>query len=259
MALGLCIGALFFVGVLGTAIAYDLKRNRGVSDPTPEWNPLLFWKVLLQAGACLFLLGAFFFYRQGWWLGLAFTAFAILCGLAARTMVVTVRLPQRARGAEVEGSHVPGFGKPDYKHWAGGHLHRGFVAMEYFALILNRSFLIFLTDEGLHGWRFHGAVSSFEPLFYEPVEALLDDPDMAPDSQAFNELMKRRHTFLWPYTEIESVDFVNRQKWGMGPIPHAGRIRLKFKRFGRHRELILLGNPHGQIIRDAIASWIKPH
>jgi hypothetical protein len=27
-----------------------------------------------------------------------------------------------------------------------GHLHSGFVAMEYFALILNRSFLVFITD-----------------------------------------------------------------------------------------------------------------
>jgi len=62
------------------------------------------------------------------------------------------------------------------------HLHAGFVAMEYFALILNRSFLIFMTDEGLRGWKFSGSVTAQIPTFYRPFEELLDDPEIAPGS-----------------------------------------------------------------------------
>lgn len=89
--------------------------------------------------------------------------------------------------------------------------------MEYCALILNRSFLVFITEGGLRGWQFHGMITSLEPMFYEPVEALLDDPDMAPGSAAFEELMQQRHTFFMPYAEIVSVEFIDRRKWGMVP------------------------------------------
>jgi len=118
--------------------------------------------------------------------------------------------------------------------------------------------LVFITAEGLRVWKFHGMVSSLEPLFYEPVQALLDDPDMTPGSQAFEELMQRRHTFSVPYGEIRSVEFVNRQKWGMGPIRHSGRLLVGFRARRLKREFILLGNAHGQLIRDMIASRIQP-
>lgn len=130
--------------------------------------------------------------------------------------------------------------------------------MEYFALILNRSFLVFITDDGPRMWKFQGVVSSLEPMFYEPAEALLDDVEMTPGSQAFEELMQQRHTEIVPYTEIRSVEFINRQKWGMGGVPHAGRLRVQF-RWRRTREFILSGNAHGQVIRETIASNIQPH
>jgi hypothetical protein len=134
-----------------------------------------------------------------------------------------------------------------------GHLHAGFVAMEYFALILNRSFLIFISDEGLRGWKFTGPVSAQFPNFYKPEEELLDDPEMAPGSAAFNELMSGPDTFVIPYSEISSVVFVAKTKWGMGPILHSGILTLRLISGGR-REFILLGAADGDAIRALISA-----
>jgi hypothetical protein len=254
MAVGLAIGAGFFGAMLGTAIGHDLLRNRAQTEPLLEYNPLLFWKVFLYAGCLMFLAAAFLSYRQGWWLSVEFGGFTILCWFGARSLAVRVRVPKKRPTDKTQTDANPDIHKPKLKHWVGGHLQPGFVAMEYYALILNRSFLVFITDEGLRVWKFCGSVSSFEPLFYEPAEALLDDPEMTPGSPEFEKLMHRRHTFHVPYPEIRSVTFEDRQKWGMDGIPHVGMLRLEFRTHRRTREFILLGNAHGQLIRDTIVS-----
>lgn len=65
MAFGVGIGAAFFVGMLGTAIGSDVRRNWHQSDPTLEWNPLLFWKLFLYAGSFMFLAFAFLSIQPG--------------------------------------------------------------------------------------------------------------------------------------------------------------------------------------------------
>jgi hypothetical protein len=137
-----------------------------------------------------------------------------------------------------------------------GHLHPGFMAMEYFALILNRSFLVFITDEGLRGWKFVGPVSTKSPQFYKPIEELLDDPEMSPGSAAFNELMCGPNTFVIAYGEIRSVDFSARTKWGMGGILHSGILSLGLSK-GKNREFILLGAAYGEGIRNSISMKIS--
>jgi hypothetical protein len=74
--------------------------------------------------------------------------------------------------------------------------------MEYFALIFNRSFLVFITDMGLQGWKFSGPVTARVPSFCEPIEELLDDPDMTPGSDAFNDLMHEGGTFVIPFARF---------------------------------------------------------
>jgi hypothetical protein len=118
-------------------------------------------------------------------------------------------------------------------------------------LILNRSFLIFITDEGLRCWKFKGPVTSRYPEFYRPIEELLDDPEMAHGTTVFTDLMHGQGTFLIPYRGIRSVEFIPKTKWGMGPILHAGILSLGHTD-GRTREFILLGAAYGDGIRDAI-------
>lgn len=97
-----------------------------------------------------------------------------------------------------------------------GHLHAGFVGMEYFALILNRSFVVLIADQGLLGWKFSGPVTPAVRDFFRPFEQLLDDPEVGPGTVDFNELMSEPGTFLIPYSEIRSVVFAKKLKWGMG-------------------------------------------
>ncbi|MEP7354884.1 MAG: hypothetical protein ABI824_16770 [Acidobacteriota bacterium] len=130
-------------------------------------------------------------------------------------------------------------------------MHSGFVAMEYFAWILNRSFLVFMTDDGLRMWQFSGPISAFFPEFYKPIEELLDVPEMAAGSEDFNDLMFGPDTFLIPYDAIRSVAFEGKRKWGMGRILHSGLLFVELVD-GQRREFILLGKTHGAAIRDSI-------
>jgi hypothetical protein len=135
------------------------------------------------------------------------------------------------------------------------HLHPGFVAMEYFALILNRSFVIFLVAEGLRGWKFSGPVANRDPLYFKPVEGMLDDPEVEPGSSDFKEWMNERPGFLIPTGQIVRADFDPTKKWGMGSIPHSGKLYLHLTE-NRKREFILLGDADGEYLREAIISGI---
>jgi hypothetical protein len=53
------------------------------------------------------------------------------------------------------------------------------------------------------------------------------------------------------YSDMTSVQFVSKPKWGMGPIRHSGILTIGLAG-GREREFILLGTASGEGIRDAI-------
>jgi hypothetical protein len=135
------------------------------------------------------------------------------------------------------------------------HLHPGFVAMEYFALILNRSFVVFITPEGLRGWKFCGPVGNRDSLYFKSVEEMLDDPEVEPASRDFEEWMSERPGFFIPRKQIVSADFVPTKKWGMGSIPHSGKLYVQLTE-NRKREFILLGNADGEYLREAIISGV---
>ena len=130
-----------------------------------------------------------------------------------------------------------------------GHLHPGFAAMEYYGLILNRSFLIFVRPEGLYGWKFFDLVSSATPQYFQGIEEYLDKPELTPGSPEFDQLMRKSGSFFIPKADIESVQFVNKRKGGMGPVPHSGRLYICF-RSNKRREFVLLGRVDGDGIRN---------
>jgi hypothetical protein len=123
--------------------------------------------------------------------------------------------------------------------------------MEYFACILNRSFLVFITPDGLHCGKFAGPVSTGSPHYYEPIEALLDDPEFTPGCAEFKEIMSQPGSFFIARSQIRAVEFVAKSKLGMGPIPHSGKLYLRL-RDGKKREFILLGSADGEAIRRMI-------
>jgi hypothetical protein len=116
----------------------------------------------------------------------------------------------------------------------------GFVAMEYFWLILNRTYVVFIAPEGLYGWKVRGPVTNADRTFYEPYQEMLKDDEFMRDWQAIEKLSRLRGGFFIERMAIVSVEYNERQKWGMGGIPHSGRINVKLSD-GKTREFILLG------------------
>ena len=132
------------------------------------------------------------------------------------------------------------------------HRQAGFAAMEYYALIWNRSFLVYIHKEGLYGIRFAGAMTGNDPQFFQPALALLNDPWFTPGTPQFEKTMKEARTnFFLPIVDIADVTFDGTEKWGMAKIPHSGKLRIRLKS-GKPREFVLLGDAYGDGIRRYI-------
>jgi hypothetical protein len=142
--------------------------------------------------------------------------------------------------------------------------------MEYYGLILNRTFLILLTKHSIFGVIVNGIVTTkihADPLttFISYKHAVHGDlnnhlsyinekylsaiKDLDLSSEAF--LEASRFNFSAYYSEISNVKFDSRKKWGMSGHPHDGKIYITIH--GRKREFIILGDQSGQHISE----WIK--
>jgi hypothetical protein len=129
----------------------------------------------------------------------------------------------------------------------------GFVAMEYFALILNRTFVVFIAQDGLYGWKAVGTIPAGVPQYFQDYAKMLDDPKLINDISAVRSLAKLKGGFFIPRPEIATVEIVSEQKSGMGGIPHSGRI-LIYLASGSKREFILLGRVDAGRIQRLILS-----
>jgi hypothetical protein len=150
-----------------------------------------------------------------------------------------------------------------------------FMALEYYALMLNRTFLVLLTPTHLVGVKVNGLLSAEggadpltraltrvmavqdvnNPYAYgrEKYLKALDDLDL------FGEqiLQKNRGNFRLAYADIVSVQHDPRKKWGMGPYPHDGKLYVTTKT-GQQKELILIGKQAGAAIAQAIQQKLHP-
>jgi hypothetical protein len=127
----------------------------------------------------------------------------------------------------------------------------GFVGMEYYWLILNRTYVVFAAPNGLYGWKAEGPVTASRPLFYQPYAKMLEDPALMRDLGAVEDLAKLKGGFFIPSSDIAYVEASDKSKWGMGGIPHSGRVRIGLTG-GKPREFILLGSVSPEVIRDRI-------
>lgn len=155
--------------------------------------------------------------------------------------------------------------------------HNHFVAMEYHTLILNRTFLILITNDYLIGIQANGLVSAESgnkiPLGLEDVltKAIgnlmavrgdLSNPyayikqkyiqkSMQKDLLSDNLLAVNKINFRINKTDIKTVRYDARKKWGMGPYPHDGKVYIETN--NSKREFIILGAQSGK----KIANWIE--
>ncbi|MBX9784465.1 MAG: hypothetical protein K2X48_14345 [Chitinophagaceae bacterium] len=145
-----------------------------------------------------------------------------------------------------------------------------FVAMEYYALILNRTYLVLITKEYLIGLKVNGLAgvetkegivskwvsskiaikgdlnnywSYVKPKYLETYENLnLFDGSI---------LKADRANFIVKRNEITEVSYNSSKKWGMGYYPHDGKVYISYSK-ARKREFIILGDQSGKKIADMI-------
>lgn len=110
--------------------------------------------------------------------------------------------------------------------------------MEYFGLILNRTFVIFVTPEALYGWKGRGPVTNMRSMYFPPYAQLLDNLALMHNREAIQKLASLKGGFVIPRSQVLGVELVGRKKWGMG----AFRILDEFKSkhgFGWHARVCL--------------------
>lgn len=134
---------------------------------------------------------------------------------------------------------------------------RGFVAMEYYDLILNRTYVVFVAPDGLYGWKAHGPVDASNPRFFTPYQQMLEDEDLMKNLNAIRKLAKLKGGFFIPRSQLIGAEFVDKKKWGMGPIPHSGRLKIRMAS-GGSREFVLLGNVSGDAVRKTVLGGAAP-
>jgi hypothetical protein len=146
-----------------------------------------------------------------------------------------------------------------------------FVAMEYYWLILNRTFLMLITREYLIGIQANGLVSSeavHDPLLNDMVSTMAIKGDLTnpysyikskylrkvenEDLTGSGLLTQNKNNFRISRKEIKRVDYDSSKKWGMGYYPHDGKVYIETYD-GKKREFIILGSQSG----GDIASFIE--
>lgn len=142
--------------------------------------------------------------------------------------------------------------------------------MEYYGLILNRTFLILLTKQSMIGVVANGIVSSkrhADPLTWLITHKLMIHGNLNNhlsylsdrylkrvknlDLQSEGFLEANRFNFRVYYDDISNIKYDSRKKWGMGGYPHDGKIYITIN--GTKREFIILGNQSG----EKIDGWIR--
>lgn len=145
-----------------------------------------------------------------------------------------------------------------------------FVAMQYYGLILNRTFLVLLTKDLIIGIKANGLISveaegnalAAELLKNMVVSGNLENPysyirpqyiEKVKDCDLFDKsiLKQNKANFILPRTEVKNAYYDARKKWGMGYYPHDGKVYLETMD-GKKREFIILGNQSGQKIANMI-------
>jgi hypothetical protein len=123
-----------------------------------------------------------------------------------------------------------------------------FIGMEYYAGILNRTYLVCAEPEGILGYRARGLIASPSlpspttrtPLSYVNPRLLgkyqsLTHPGMPEAALALD-----RANFVYLPGTVYGVTATRASKWGMGNVRYSGRIIFTLTS-GSKREFILLG------------------
>jgi hypothetical protein len=151
--------------------------------------------------------------------------------------------------------------KPDYLNLVGTPATVSFLAMEYYAIIMNRTFAISATKTMISGAKAFGAVGSprsglgiyrwRDPRNFIGRKTLDKYKGVNPESPDFPAISKEN--FQINTVDVLGITFNPKQKLSMGGIPHSGSITLSLKD-QKPREFILLGDQDGKEIESKLRS-----
>jgi hypothetical protein len=149
-----------------------------------------------------------------------------------------------------------------------------FVAMQYYWLILNRTYLVVFGQKSLVAILGRGAISAeggADPLTRAITKSLavagdLNNPyaylkasymDKAKDIDFESDeiLAQNKANFRIKYEDIISVSHDPRKKWGMAYYPHDGKVYIETID-GKKIEFIILGAQSGEAIKNMILNKI---
>jgi hypothetical protein len=141
-----------------------------------------------------------------------------------------------------------------------------FVAMEYYKLILNRTFLVLLTTDYLIGLQGNGAISveGGSNIFSKEISKLfavrgdLGNPYSYLKEKYIHEIenenlfddsitLKNDTNFKIDRAKIRNAYYDPKKKWGMGYYPHDGKVYIETMH-NKKREFIILGKQSGHEI-----------
>lgn len=134
-----------------------------------------------------------------------------------------------------------------------------FVAMEYCHGILNRTYLVCVTDRMICGAKVRGPLAQpmlvterwQDPNFYPKPRAVKRVADVNVEGPEFLRLAGAN--FQIARSQVTGIEYTQAPKWGMGTVPYSGRLILQLRDGGR-RELILLGRQDGPALKARLAS-----
>ena len=137
-----------------------------------------------------------------------------------------------------------------------------FVALEYSYGMLNRTYVVFVTDAMICGARVRGLLPAplavterwFDPYFFPRPDIVTRYTRVDLTSPEFKRLSVAN--FQIRLNKVEDVRFNAAPKWGMGTVPYSGRIHLRL-RDGTTRELILLGKQDGPALIERLRACIS--
>ncbi len=144
---------------------------------------------------------------------------------------------------------VPG---SEYLDFTGAPVVVSFLAMEYYGLMLNRTYAISATKTMICGAKIFGAVGSprsglgiyrwRDPRNFIDRKTEEKYHGVSPESPEF--LTVNKDNFQINCSDVVAVAFSGKKKLSMGGIPHSGTLTLGTKGH-KPRELILLGDQDG--------------
>lgn len=148
--------------------------------------------------------------------------------------------------------------------------------MEYYGLILNRTFWILLTPNHLIGVQANGAIATesgndlltgfavdiivsskivrgdiSNPYSYLKGKYIKANADLDLMSDEF---LRTNANFRINKDDIKNVYHNPKKKWGMGYYPHDGRVYIETND-GKKRELIVLGNQSGAYVANKFLTF----